>query len=208
MKDYTGQKQGKLTAISFAYTKNGKTYWLFRCDCGKEFVSRVDAVFNGKRKKYCCGCEKKSIETHGMSYHPLMSVWADIKQRCLNPKNASFYRYGGRGIKICDEWENNSQAFFDWAFQNGYKENLSIDRIDPNGNYLPENCRWTDKSTQSANRRSNGNISYLEKKKLWRLRIAYKNKVLVNKYAKEKETLLEFRNKFIIENNLPHPIIQ
>ena len=78
-----------------------------------------------------------------------------MKQRCSNPNHKSYHNYGGRGIIVCDEWKNNYQAFYDWSMNNGYKEGLSIDRINNNGNYEPSNCRWTDKITQNNNTRQN-----------------------------------------------------
>ena len=76
-----------------------------------------------------------------------------MKQRCNNPKNKNYEKYGGRGIKICTEWLNDPKKFFDWAIKNGYKEGLSIDRIDVNGNYEPDNCRWADNEAQCLNQR-------------------------------------------------------
>ena len=91
---------------------------------------------------------------HHLTNHPLYSVWINMKGRCYNPNDKSFKDYGGRGIRVCDEWINNFIAFYEWSMTNGYKKNLSIDRIDVNGNYEPSNCRWATIDVQSNNKRN------------------------------------------------------
>lgn len=206
-KDYKDMKYGKLTAKSFAFVKNNKTYWNFLCECGKEITCRVDEVFSGKRRRESCGCTHKFNIKHGMSKHKLMRTLADIKQRCLNPNCKAYSRYGAKNINICDEWKNNSNSFFEWSINNGYQENLTIDRINNNLGYTPENCRWVDKSTQSANRKNKGNIDFCKNKNLWRLRIVFRGKVLLSRYSHKKEELVAIRNSFISNNMLPHNLI-
>lgn len=204
-KDYTGQTFEKLTAVSFAYTKNGKTYWNTLCECGNHKVYRIDQLVSGDVKS--CGCyPQKRRFKHKMYNSRLAQIYYDMKQRCLNPNNNSYMNYGGRGISIYNEWlgEKGSINFINWALTHGYKENLTIDRINDNGNYCPGNCRWADKNTQSANRRNSGNIGFCKRLNRWRLRITFHKKNLLTKYAKRPEDLYKIREEFIIKNNLPH----
>ena len=99
-------------------------------------------------------------KTHGMSKNKFYQVWNGIKQRCYNENNKQYKNYGERGIKVCDEWINNFEAFYDWSINNGYKEGLQIDRIDVNGNYEPNNCRWVDRYINNNNRRNNITFTY------------------------------------------------
>lgn len=98
-------------------------------------------------------------KTHKQSGTKLYYIWVEMRQRCNNFKHRSFHLYGGRGIKICDEWKI-FELFFEWAMANGYKEGLSIDRIENNGNYEPSNCRWVTQSVQVNNQRRNAKINY------------------------------------------------
>lgn len=132
--------------------------YICQCDCGK-IVSVADYNLYGKKQK-SCGCLRleKTIQrstTHNQRHTKLYEVWKTMKQRCLNPNNKSYHNYGGRGIKICDEWKNSYQSFYEWSMNNGYKEGLSIDRTNNDGNYEPSNCRWADIITQCNNTRQN-----------------------------------------------------
>ena len=155
-----GERYGKLVVMEEAepiYSKTGKMIrrWKCKCDCGNITIVRHGDLRNGSTVS--CGCynyEKESVlKTHGYSRTKLGRVFDGMKQRCNNPNNKNYEKYGGRGIRICTEWLNDTKKFFDWAIRNGYKEGLSIDRINVNGNYEPDNCRWADSETQCLNQR-------------------------------------------------------
>ncbi len=174
IKDYTGMRNGRLEAVSFSHTiSNGKsrrTYWDFKCDCGKYKTLRVDTVFSKNKPILSCGCLKKeqdnknlnrngakpnNIECIHTRKNPLYSRWEGMKRRCYNKNFKQYKDYGGRGIKICDEWLYDFDSFYYWAINNGFSPDLEIDRIDNDGNYEPSNCRWvTHKENMNNQKRS------------------------------------------------------
>ena len=156
IKDMTGMKFGKLTVISLDHKdKRGECKWLCRCDCGNEKIVSGNKLRSGNTKS--CGCYQKAVRgkfriTHGMTDSKLYVIWCNMKSRCGNEKNNMYYRYGGRGIQVYPEWENSFDIFAEWAKATGYKEGLSIERINIDEGYSPENCRWITKREQYLNR--------------------------------------------------------
>ena len=157
-KDLIGQRFGRLTVIEFVPNDKPQSIWKCQCDCGnvKNFYAN-----NLKGKKVTsCGCNYKK---HGLTYKRIYSIWASMKDRCLNPNNTHYDCYGGRGITVCNEWKNDVTVFYNWALTNGYADDLTIDRIDVNGNYEPLNCRWIGFKEQQTNRRNNIMVKYNNK---------------------------------------------
>lgn len=167
-KDITGQKFNRLTVIKFAYRgKDNRAYWECKCDCGNVAIVSGKNLRSGNTKS--CGCynlesiskrNKVIHRTHGETNTKLFHIWVGIKTRCHNPNTINYHNYGGKGISICEEWDNSFESFRDWALSNGYKDGLQIDRIDFNGNYEPSNCRWCTAKEQQRNKSSNTMITY------------------------------------------------
>lgn len=162
--DLTGQKFGRLTVIErYKSSKGGHTRWKCMCDCGRETISCADGLRNGQTTS--CGClnrEKiiKARQTHGMWKSRIYRIWKGMISRCCCETDGNYKNYGGRGIAVCEEWLHNFQAFYDWSTQNGYADNLTIDRIDNDKGYYPYNCRWITFKKQQNNRRNNHNITF------------------------------------------------
>lgn len=152
--DITGQKFGRWTVISH-YHNN---YWTCRCDCGTiRHLASYDLRIGETQS---CGCYQKerASETHkkhGYTGKRLYRIYHKIRERCYRPNNRNYKYYGGRGITICDEWYHNFQAFMEWSLSHGYTDDLTIDRIDNEKGYAPDNCRWVTMQRQNCNRRNN-----------------------------------------------------
>ena len=159
----TGIRFGMLVAVQRASPKpyTGEAIWLCKCDCGNEVEVTSGSLKRGDTKS--CGCNKAKLvanarTTHGLSKSRLYGIWKDMKDRCERPSAVNYALYGGKGISVCEEWYDFSK-FAKWSFEHGYSDNLTIDRIDGEKGYCPDNCRWVSWSEQQNNRRNNHMIT-------------------------------------------------
>ncbi len=163
--DLTGQKFGRLTVIKYlGRDKNYRKRWECKCDCGNNETIAVISYNLKNGNTQSCGCLQKektaqANKTHQLSNHRIYHIWNNMLARCYNLHSINYNNYGGRGIKVCDEWlifEN----FMEWAFANNYQDDLTIDRIDNNDNYCPENCRWVNQKEQQNNKSTNHFLTF------------------------------------------------
>lgn len=161
--DLVGKRFGRLTVVAYdSCHPHGKSMWQCRCECGNICVVRGTRLTSGHTKS--CGCysqdiTKARVTTHGLSNTRLYNIWRVMRKRCDYENGANYKNYGAKGIRVCEEWYN-FENFRDWAITNGYEECLTIDRIDNNGDYTPENCRWVDMKAQSRNTSRNKVITF------------------------------------------------
>lgn len=165
--DLTGKQFGNLTVIEYLGRKHHASYWKCRCECGNEVNCYYGNLIRGTSTS--CGClrsyyAKQSRNCHGESRSRLYREWAAMRNRCYNKNSHDYNRYGGRGIIVCDEWQEY-WPFREWAHKSGYDDSLSLDRKDVNGNYCPENCCWITMAEQQSNKRTNVYIEYNGTKK-------------------------------------------
>lgn len=156
--DLTGKVFGRATVVRRnGHSSDGRITWKCHCSCGNSFIATGRSLTGGHTKS--CGCwrveflKSAPTRTHGMSGERLHHTWRHIKDRCLNKNCRNYDMYGGRGISVCSEWKESFEVFRDWAFENGYRDGLSIERIDVNKGYCPENCTWIPKDQQPRNTR-------------------------------------------------------
>jgi len=167
IRDLTGQRFGRLVVLyDTGERRGGQVIWRCRCDCGNKVDVRSGNLTSGNSMS--CGCYSRecTVErstTHGMARrgkrHPVYKVWLHMLRRCEDLNNNRYKNYGGRGIAVCGEW-HNPQVFIEWALNNGWEKGLTIDRIDNNGNYEPDNCRWIARKEQARNKTNNRYVTY------------------------------------------------
>lgn len=168
MRDLTGERFGKLVVLCKAeprITAKGKTesIWHCKCDCGIEKnVLERNLIYSGTSS---CGCLQRECigklrRKHGDTGTRLYQAWENMRARCNRKSSREYENYGGRGISVCEEWQASYESFKKWALSNGYADNLTLDRIDTNGNYEPSNCRWISNQLQQYNKRNNRNITF------------------------------------------------
>lgn len=148
-----GHVFGKLTVMTRVENRFQKAHWLCRCECGKTSIVQGGHLRSGHTTS--CGCMSPVKTTHGGTNERLYSIWGAMRRRCYKPKFTSYLNYGGRGIGVCKEWRSDYAAFRTWALKNGYQEGLELDRINVDGNYEPDNCRWVSRKVQANNKLDN-----------------------------------------------------
>lgn len=156
LKDLTGKKFGQLTVLYKLHNYSKKrVHWLCACACGSLTEVRSDHLVNNKI--ISCGCNRIK---HSKYKTRLYKIYNHMITRCYNEHVPQYKYYGGRGIVVCDEWKDSFLVFYDWAINNGYQDNLSIDRINTNGEYGPSNCKWSTAKQQQRNRRNTKYVTY------------------------------------------------
>lgn len=203
-KNLEGQKFGRLLVIKRIDTsKDRQKIWLCKCSCGNFKEVKTSYLTTGDTTS--CGCYQKECEIKNLSafwkkssikkkYPRLYRIWDGMKTRCYNKNSKSYKYYGERKIEVCDEWKNSFISFKDWAIKNGYKDNLTIDRVDVNGNYEPKNCKWTTISEQNNNKRNT-------------IKIKINGEVNTLRYFSDKYNLPTFTIKDRYKANYPEEII-
>lgn len=170
--DLVGEKYGRLTVLKKLPERKRKcVMWLCLCDCGNTDEVTTSEIRSGKHLS--CGCYQKeraseTNSTHRNSRTRLHRIWCAMIQRCENENHVGYGNYGGRGVRVCDEWRNSFHAFREWALCNGYSDELTIERLDVDGNYCPENCKWATRHEQMNNTRRTKYFEYNGEKRTLR----------------------------------------
>lgn len=217
-----GMSYGRLTVISSASpyivpkSLVKRPRWNCKCECGNLVVVNASAMRRTKNPTKSCGClQKEAIAlvrtTHGMGHSRLYNIYTGMITRCYNTKHNTYKNYGGRGITVCDEWRSDVAAYCTWAKTNGYRDDLTIERIDNDKGYSPDNCKWITSHEQAFNKRVNKNntsgaigVSWDTTQNTWKADIMVDGiAIYLGKYKNKKDAAYA-RNKYITENNLPH----
>lgn len=192
--DLTGQRFGRLVVEKLDHIVSKAThnqyYWLCKCDCGNTKSILGQSLNRGATLS--CGCfQKEKIrersKTHGLSKSRLYIIRSNMIQRCYNSRSTYYKNYGGRNITVCDEWKNNPTSFLEWAFSTGYADDLTIERIDNNGNYEPGNCRWATNEEQGGNTRRARLITFKGETRSiaqWARHLKIKKSILIDRLNK------------------------
>ena len=211
-----GDKRGMLTIVSEVepnITPGGtrQRRFLCKCECGNTVVRYLSAL--NRKQDISCGCSYAELAEYTRKYTDeqrnsfLYSTWSGMKQRCYDPKSQSYKNYGGRGIRICDEWRTDYISFYEWAISHGAAKNLTIDRIDNKGNYEPSNCRWVDNATQAVNKRNNRFIEYNGQRKTvaeWSREVAIEEATIrfrIDKYGFSIGEALGFEKRKVVKKD-------
>ena len=216
-----GDQYGRLTLIKEIEPHillSGKKIrkMLCRCSCSNKKEVLLKNLKRGHTTS--CGClhkekVKKANSTHGLTSHPLYSVWGSMKDRCYRPKTKQYKDYGGRGITVCQEWLDDFKYFYDWALSNDWKKGLQIDRIDNDGNYEPTNCRFVTSRDNNLNQRIPSNntsgyrcVYYRKDNNRWCTSVSINNKNYhIGSYTTAEEAAIAY-NLFVVLNNLPNKL--
>ena len=201
--DMTGKRVGKLTVLKYiGNDKDNRALFLCKCDCG----NIVEKTGRSLRYGYgSCGCVRVEVmrqnrklsahpADHGMTNTRLFRIWSGMKDRCNNPNNKDYHNYGDRGIVLCDEWQNDFMNFYEWAQENNYQEDLTIDRIDVNGNYEPSNCRWATIKEQLNNTRYNVYLTHngrTQSMKMWAEELGFDYTLVRDRHKRHKDWTFE-----------------
>lgn len=214
---FAGDIFGLYKVIKILPYKNKHNQHLALCECECGTIREIELKRLGSGKATNCGCLRKisninRCTTHNKTHTRIYRIYANIKTRCFNKNHHSYKYYGEKGITICSEWNNDFNAFYDWAIKSGYSEKLSIDRIDCNKGYTPTNCRWANANTQAANigLKSNNKTGYagvFKQGETYIANISYQRKRIHLGSFRNIEDAVKKRNEYIKQNNLPHPIV-
>jgi hypothetical protein len=206
--DFTGRTFGRLTVLREGQRVGHQRKLMCSCTCG---VTKEMFLVVIKAGAQSCGCLQRELATtHGQSQdNPLYRTWANMKSRCSDPNAKYFPEYGGRGIRVCDEWATSFESFQDWATNSGYVAGLTLDREENSLGYSPKNCRWVNRTAQQRNRRSQRGsssqyigVSFIQRSQRWMAGIKIAGKAInLGVYTTELEAA-KARDQYILENNL------